>query len=126
MSDMEHEIASANARFCDRMNAGDIAGACEVYTEDARILPPGADMVTGRAAIAAFWTGAVEAFGITGVTLDSVVVEQQGPDTAREIGLFSLSGEDGVLDNGKFVVVWKRGTDGTWRWDWDIWNSSQG
>jgi len=122
---VKEALARASARFVERFYAGDIAGAAEVYTEDARILPPGADMITGKPAIAEFWAGAAEAFGIKSITLETVVVEQQGADSACEIGRFSLSGEEGMLDQGKYVVVWKRDADGEWRWDWDIWNSSQ-
>ena len=119
-------IAQANARFVERFNEGDIAGAAEVYTEDARILPPGAEMISGKAAIREFWAGAAEAFGIKSVTLETVVLEQQSADSACEIGRFSLNGADGLLDQGKYVVVWQQGDDGAWRWNWDIWNSSQG
>jgi hypothetical protein len=38
-----------------RFNAGDIASVAALYTEDAVVLPPGADMVEGRSAIQAFW-----------------------------------------------------------------------
>ncbi len=123
---MKEAVAQANAQFVERMNGGDIPGACEVYTENARILPPGADMVVGKSAIAEFWAGAIEAFGVKTVSLETVVVEQLSEDTAREIGRYKLDGADGPLDHGKFVVLWQQGSDGNWHWDWDIWNSSQG
>ncbi|MCG8467284.1 MAG: DUF4440 domain-containing protein [Gemmatimonadetes bacterium] len=122
---IEDAIAAANATFVERMNAGDITGACEVYTEDARILPPGGEIVQGKGQIAEFWSAALPALGVTSVSLETVVLEPIGEDSAREIGRFRLEGEDGLLDHGKFVVIWKQSTDGGWNWDWDIWNSSQ-
>ena len=43
---------------------------------------------------------------------------------AYELGTYTLSGEAGPLDNGKYVVVWKR-TGGEWKWHRDIWNSNK-
>jgi ketosteroid isomerase-like protein len=34
---------------------GDAAALAGMYTEDASLLPPGAEMIRGRAAIQAFW-----------------------------------------------------------------------
>jgi ketosteroid isomerase-like protein len=30
-----------------------------------------------------------------------------------------------VVERGKYVVVHRRQDDGSWKWDRDIWNSSQ-
>ncbi len=49
-------------------------------------------------------------------------------DTAYEIGKYSLTiqaeGQAAMADSGKYVVVWKRQADGTWKLHVDIWNSS--
>ena len=122
--DVRAEIDAVNRQFVDGAGSGNIDAMGGVYTEDARILPPGQPMVQGRAAIKEFWAGAAEALGVTGVDLTTEVLETHG-DTAEEIGAFTIHGADGVLDQGKYVVVWKRTGDG-WRWHWDIWNSNGG
>jgi ketosteroid isomerase-like protein len=47
-------------------------------------------------------------------------------DVANEVGIISATApsEDGgrVQWAGKYVAVWKRGGDGTWRLHRDIWN----
>jgi ketosteroid isomerase-like protein len=43
-------------------------------------------------------------------------------DTAIEHGEYTLELAAGK-DKGKFIVVWKRQNDGTWKWHVDIFNS---
>ena len=123
-ADVRAEIDTVNSQFVDGAGRGDVEAMGGVYTDDARILPPGQPMIQGRAAIQGFWASAAEALGVKGVDLATEVLETNG-DTAEEIGGYTIHGADGVLDQGKYVVVWKR-TDAGWRWHWDIWNSNKG
>ena len=58
MGDIRAKIDAANKGFLDAFNRGDVAAAMGVYTEDATILPPNADIMKGKEAITAFWQGA--------------------------------------------------------------------
>lgn len=120
--DVRPQIDAANLRFSERFNAGDFEGAAlGVYTADARVLPPGAAAIAGRAEIAAFWRAAAEALGITEVRLTTLEYDVHG-ETAHEIGRAELKVAGGTQEAvGKYVVIWKR-EDGEWRWDVDIWN----
>jgi ketosteroid isomerase-like protein len=61
--------------------------------------------------------------GIAEATLKTIELEAHG-DTANEIGAYTLrAGDGGVLDQGKYVVIWKR-EGGQWKLHRDIWNSS--
>jgi ketosteroid isomerase-like protein len=91
-----------------------------VYATDARILPPGAEMVSGRANIKEFWKNAVTTMNVTACRLETVDVEMLG-DSAYEIGRATLTMQGGGTAEGKFVVVWKQ-EDGAWKWHVDIWN----
>ncbi len=59
------------------------------------------------------------------VVLTTLEVADHG-DLATEVGSLTATvpGEDGnkVSIAGKFIVLWKRGDDGTWRFHRDIWN----
>jgi uncharacterized protein (TIGR02246 family) len=105
-------------------NAGDGKAVAELYTEDAALLPPDGARVDGRAAIGEFWQGAIDS-GLADADLEVVEVTESG-DLAYEVGAFSLSapGADGARATvaGKYVIVWQRGDDGTWRLHRDIWN----
>jgi len=119
-SQVRSAIEQANRRFVEAFNRGDVAGACAVYTDDARVLPPDAPMVNGRAAIQEFWQGAVAALGLKAVSLATKELHIHG-DAAHEIGEAGLQLPTATV-TAKYVVCWRRGADGQWRWDIDIWN----
>src|SRR5215211_2011935 len=117
-------IEKLNEAFAAAFNNGDMATVAGMYTEDADLLPPGADMIKGRRAIQVFWTKAAE--GVTVAKLTAVDVAPLGPDAAREIGTFSLRTRDAPPREivGKYVVVWRKvGND--WKLATDIWNMNR-
>ncbi len=119
--DVMQAMRETNARFCEELIAGKNFGAVDrVYTAEARVLPPGAPMVEGRAHIRHFWEVAVEGLGITGATLTTLSAERTG-DSAVEIGEASLELKAGGPVTAKYIVHWKQ-EDGAWFWDKDIWN----
>jgi ketosteroid isomerase-like protein len=103
---------------------GNVAALDRVYTSNARILPPGAEMISGRENIKTFWKGAIDTLGVKAVRLETVDIDDLG-DTAVEIGRAQLQFGDTSLPpmNVKYVVEWKR-EDGAWKWHVDIWNPS--
>jgi len=106
-------------RHFENHDAGALA---ELYTEEAQLLPPNTDFVTGKPAIQAFWEALFE-MGIQKATLDIVEVEQCG-DTAIEVSRYTMFGPGNqILDEGKYIVIWKE-EDGYWKLHRDIFNSS--
>jgi ketosteroid isomerase-like protein len=93
-----------------------------LYTEDALLLPPGADFISGRQAIQAFWQAVMNS-GVRGVQLETVELAHYG-QALQEIGRYTLTGAGGqVLDRGKYIVIWRHdGPD--WQIHRDIFNSS--
>ena len=62
--------------------------------------------------------------GITGVELTSRELVGLGID-AYEVGQYKLHSRDGgLLDDGKFLVIWRL-EDGQWRLHRDIYNTSR-
>lgn len=95
----------------------------DLYTGDAKILPPGGDTISGKTAIGAFWKGAYE-LGIKRAKLETVEAEPAG-DQIIEVGNFTLYGADeSELDKGKYVVIWRQEA-GEWKLHRDIWNTSK-
>ena len=119
----DEEFRATNRVFEEEVvGRGDFGALERVYTRDARILPPGAPMVTGLAAIAEFWRGAASALGVEGIRLRTVSLDVLG-DRAQEVGRAELAVKGGGAPVAlKYVVLWKR-EDGGWRWDVDIWNA---
>jgi ketosteroid isomerase-like protein len=94
-----------------------------IYTVNARILPPGADMLAGREQIKSFWQQAIVGLGLKGARLTTVDAEALA-ESVLEIGRADLTVGEGQTISVKYVVRWKE-EDGNWKWHIDIWNLSQ-
>ena len=112
-------IYSAQAVVTNReINALD-----NIYTVDARILPPGADSIQGRAQIKGFWQQAIAGLGVRDAKLTTVDAQAAG-DSVIEVGRADLTLDAGQILTVKYVVHWKE-EDGIWKWHTDIWNMNQ-
>ena len=120
---MTQDIQATNRIFEQEVAAmRNVEALDRVYTRNARVLPPGAEMVTGRENIKAFWKAAIDSLNVASVKLETVDFQLHG-ETGIEIGranlVFQAAGAPPAVM--KYVVIWKR-EDGSWKWDVDIWN----
>ncbi len=116
-------IERANAEWAAASLRHDAATIAAQYTEDAIIMGPGAPAATGRSVIQA---GVAEMPPILEPRLTIAEVEVFGT-TALERGTFHMKlavpGQAPVTDDGKYLIEWKRGSDGAWRRHREIFNS---
>ncbi|HET6168546.1 MAG TPA: nuclear transport factor 2 family protein [Terracidiphilus sp.] len=125
ISEIKKRMAETNELFNAQVFArGNFDALDQIYTADARILPPGASMISGRAAIKKFWTDMVQGAHAVAAELSSVDVMQAG-DGVVEIGRAVLTvappGEGEAKMEVKYVVYWRE-EDSRWKWHVDIWN----
>lgn len=127
---VQQAITAANARFVDAFKRGDAATLAANYTEDAVLMAPGMTAWEGRAGISQGFTGFVSQFGFVDARLVTKDVILAG-DYAIERGTYawtlhpkSGTGAD-VVDNGKYLTVWQRQADGSWKIIRDIDNSDR-
>jgi uncharacterized protein (TIGR02246 family) len=119
---LQSEIAAANAEWVKQYNAGNAAGVAALYTDDAKVMPPNSDFVTGKQGIAAVWQGLMDVGGKS-ATLNVVEVIGSG-DSVTEVGTYEVMDKDGkAIDKGKYMVHWKK-VGNAWKLHRDIWNSS--
>lgn len=118
-------IQDTNREFMEAVKRGDPEAVAALYTEDAKVLAPNVEAISGRQAIQALFKGLVD-MGVREVTLETVDVEYLG-DVAYEVGAYALKiepeGGQAAADKGKYVV-WKRQADGRWKLHVDIWNTN--
>ena len=133
--DIDAEKAAIQSTAADHAEATSRGGAegAEAYaayaTADARWLPPEAPAITGREAIAQFVAPFTEMEGFQ-VTWDHPhVVVSRGGDIAYSVGTYEGSGQDAEgttqVFEGKFVNVWHKQPDGSWKIAVAIWNTNQ-
>jgi uncharacterized protein (TIGR02246 family) len=117
------DIDALNATFMKGVEQRDAAMIASVYAPDARVLAPGSPAVVGRAAIEEFWKGFLDQ-GVEGGVLKTLTLDEQG-DLAVEEGQYEVRAGGAVVDTGKYVVVHRRQSDGSWKFGTDIFNSDQ-
>jgi uncharacterized protein (TIGR02246 family) len=117
-------IEKLNEAWAAAFNKGDAAAVAAMYAEDAYVLPPGAEMVKGRAAIEAFWRQAAQQMGEAKLT--TIDVLPLGRAAAREIGTVTLKTKAQPPQEivAKYAVVWRK-LGGKWRLATDIWNTNK-
>jgi ketosteroid isomerase-like protein len=118
---IQAEMQKVNALFGEVVVKGrNFAALDQIYTVDARILPPGADLIEGREKIKDFWKEAVAGMGVQDVKLVIVDAHPAG-DSVIEVGRAQLFLAEGKSVEVKYVVEWKQ-IGGAWKWHTDIWN----
>ena len=121
LDEIKLAMASTNDLFNSEVFGNrNFAALDQVYTSDARILPPGAPMIAGREAIKEFWKNVVLGADAKSAVLTSIDVMPAGDDVV-EIGSAVLTLGSGAGMVGKYVVYWRQ-EDGRWKWHVDIWN----
>jgi ketosteroid isomerase-like protein len=107
--------------WIESYDAGDAAGIAALHSLDAKLFPPNAPTVNGRADIQAFWQGFMDSGVKAELQIDEI---DAGGNLGTRVGRYRVLGADGtVIDEGRFIEVWKYVND-EWYFHRDIWNSS--
>jgi len=119
-------IEDACAKYSEAIREGNLTGIVDVYTVDATIIPPGGEMVKGKQAIEEMYKKLLQ-MGMKDILFTTIEVGGNG-DTAYEIGKTKVriqpEGQTAMTDSTKYLVIWKRQADDTWKVHVDIWNFS--
>lgn len=92
------------------------------YAEDATVLPPNHPAIQGRAAIVEFLSSSPP---MSDFKLTKVDLKGEG-NLAYLYGTYHMTvalPAGSTADNGKYVEVWKRQADGSWKVAYDVFNS---
>lgn len=119
-------IRAANRKFRESIRKGDPAAVGSLYSEDAILMPPNNEMIRGRRGTEGFWGAAIK-MGVRDAELTTVELTQIGDDV-HEIGNYTLKiqpeGKRGFEDKGKYLILWRQESGGSWKLHTDIWNSN--
>lgn len=119
-------IEAANARQMDAVLKGDAQAASANYTEDAIFMYPGVPAARGKAAATELFNGMIQEATFSDMKIQTMDVVVSG-DLAVEHGAYRWTvtpkGGKAMPDSGKYVTVWRKQTDGSWKIMRDINNS---
>jgi len=111
--DAARAIRALEQAFQDNANTRDTSALVEAFfAEDAQLLPPNTPPVVGKAAIREFWTSFLGS-GVTEAELRTGEVSASG-DLAHSVGAYGYT-LNGIRHSGKYLVVYRRHTDGSYR-----------
>ncbi|GAA4281874.1 YybH family protein [Gaetbulibacter aestuarii] len=120
------ELGQMNRDFVEALKAHDAVAAANLYDENASLLPPNEDIVTGRENIRAYWQGAIDA-GIIDASVKTLDAKSDG-DLGYEIGTFELRflgpDNDTIVDTGKFTEILQRNQEGKWISLYGMWSNN--
>lgn len=117
------DIQKLDDKMTAAFNRGDLTTFLSNYKADAVLLPPGAEMMKGKADIEAFWRKASEAMGEARLT--ALDVKPLGSLAIQEVGSFNLKTKSQPPQEmvGKYLVIWEK-VDADWKIAADMWNTN--
>jgi len=123
----ERAIRDIETEWNKAVAAKNVAQSISCYSDDASILVPNQPIGNGIDAIRAFYTQYLAAPGLSHAIQTAKVDVARGGDLAYSQGTYAMSmdGPKGkpITDKGKYVAVYRKGSDGIWKVVADIANS---
>lgn len=124
-------VKTADMQWSKAAQTHDMVALDSYYADDATVLPANAEMITNKSGAMKYWmdnlTKDVE------VSWTPMYVEvSKSDDMAYVVGSYTMTtkpakGKKGnpVTDQGKYLSVWKKQADGSWKAEADTWNSDK-
>lgn len=118
-------IERGSASWAGAMSRADLEGVTRWYERGGVVLPPGGDAVVTRASIEAHWRGLFQRYEV------QFEREVEDLDADGRIGYVygtyriqgvDPAGADRFQVENRFIQVWRRQRDGTWRIALDVWH----
>jgi ketosteroid isomerase-like protein len=120
-------VRGADIAWAQAFSRKDVAGYLAFVDSMASIQQPNAPTVTGTAAIRALIEGFYALPNLTGTWQPTSVAASRSGELAYSRGTYELSYNDPsgkrVAERGKYIEVWRRQPDGTWKMVVESFNS---
>ncbi len=115
----QQAIGKLRDAFAAAFKAGDVAAVAALYTSDGLTQPNNQPTGTGPAGLAASYKAFFDQFNFTSFTLTPVKTEASG-NVGYDIGTYAWVATpkpkgDTIKAEGRYVVVLRKGDDGTWK-----------
>jgi ketosteroid isomerase-like protein len=121
-------IEGMTAQMQQEMETGTMDTTMARYVENPISMPNFGPMLTGRTAIKDYFRR-MQAMGMTMKDVDFTVTDVQvGGPYAYEVGTYKMTvtmpGMGEIPDEGKYLTVWEKVPDGSWKIKIETWNTN--
>ena len=120
-------LRATDARLQQAVAAKDLKAIVAFYADDAVLMPTAEPLISGKAAIANEWEHILAIPDMQNTSKLIRLEASSANDLAYTMGSYQsrMMGEDGemVSEPGKWLSVWRRHPDGTWRIIVDTYNT---
>ncbi len=124
---IEQALRDLDAKWSAAAGAKDVDKTVSYYAESAVVMPPNASAATTKESIRRAWKEMLTSPGAAISWKATKVEVAKAGDIAYVSGTYEETTTDAsgkpVKDHGKYVEVWEKQADGTWKVVADIWNS---
>lgn len=123
----ENTLRNLDAEWSKAAGAKDINKTVSYYSDDALVMPPNTPVLEGKEAARAMWSGMFRVPGFGGGWKATRVEVARSGDLGYVTGSYELSETDPsgkpMTDKGKYLEIWKKQADGSWKCVLDMFNS---
>ncbi len=121
-------INAIRDHYMSMYNSGDVSGISDLYTDDAVVMNNNQPAAVGKQAIQQAAQALVETFSVN-IAITPADTQIVG-DLAYEYGSYVMaltpkSGGNEMQNTGNYLVIFKRGADGSWKLHREIGDSDQ-
>jgi uncharacterized protein (TIGR02246 family) len=124
---IEQALRDLDAQWSKDAGAKDVDRTVSYYADDAVVMPPNASAATTKETIRSAWKEMLTTPGAAISWKTTKVEVAKAGDLAYVSGTYEETMTDAsgkpVKDRGKYVEIFKKQADGTWKVVADIWNS---
>jgi ketosteroid isomerase-like protein len=107
--------------------ARDVEKTISYYSGDAVVMPPNIPTLTGKEPIRALWKSMLDSPSFSGGWKVTKVEVARSAELAYVSGSYEFNEKDDsgkpITDKGKYLEVWKKQADGSWKCVADMFNS---
>lgn len=125
-TEVRRTIEANNANAEKWYASGDVDSLVSLFAEDVWQMPPNHLPLTGRKAVREFWSGAFKMgqwqfdLNVEDVAVSGRLAVERGK---YRVGFVAAPGAppgmESFVDQGNYVVFWRKEADGVWRAVWD-------
>lgn len=122
-------ITGLYEKWASALKSGDAQAYIENLTDDAVWMPPNEAALEGKVAIRDWLAALFEQIRVEEIVITHDEISVAG-DLALDRASFNwtlvpLDGGEPFIAKGKYIIIWQRQVDGSWKASHDIWNSNE-